>query len=379
MNWSWKVAKVAGIEFRVHVTFLLLLGWVAAASWVHGRSLEAMLSGLLFIVSLFACVLLHELGHSMAARKLGIPTMDITLLPIGGVARLQRMPEKPAHELLVALAGPAVNVGIAAVLFAWLTISHDWVPPGELGVASGPFLERLLVSNVWLVLFNLIPAIPMDGGRVLRAILASRMEYIKATRIASSISKAVAVVFGMIGLFGNPMLLVVALFVWIGASQEAWSTQMKAAIRGTPIHAAMLTDFRHLEPGHTLADAVRMVLEGSQQDFPVVTQRRVVGILTRSDMLSALAEHGPQYPVTRAMRGDFPAAQYTEMLETAFERLHDCGCRTMAVVHEGRLIGLLTMENVGEYFQIRAAADRNGIRSGITAGLPRRGPAGSLG
>ncbi len=303
MKWSWKIGTLAGIELRMHVTFLLLLGWVGATHWLAGRSVDAAVNGMAFILALFGCVLLHELGHSLAARRYGIPTRDITLLPIGGVARLERMPEKPAQELWVALAGPAVNVAISAVLFGWLSITHQWAPLGQLHLASGPLFERLLVANVWLVLFNLIPAFPMDGGRVLRALLASRMEYVKATQIAAGIGQGLAFVFGLIGLFGNPMLLFIALFVWIGASQEASATQMKAAMSGTPIRAAMLTDFRHLDGGDTLADAVRLILEGSQ-------------------------------------------------------RLQECRCHTMPVIHEGRLAGLLTMDNLGEYFLIQAAIQK---------------------
>ncbi len=372
MKWSWKIGTLTGIELRIHVTFLLLLGWVGAAHWIAGRSVDAALNGMAFILALFSCVLLHELGHSLAARRYGIPTRDITLLPIGGVARLERMPEKPGQELWVALAGPAVNVAIAAVLFAWLSITHQWAPLGQMHVASGPFLERLLIANVWLVLFNLIPAFPMDGGRILRALLASRMEYVRATQIAAGIGQGMALVFGLIGLFGNPMLLFIALFVWIGASQEASATQMKAAMAGTPIRAAMLTDFRRLEDGDTLADAVRLILEGSQQDFPVMEGGRVAGILTRADLLIALAEHGPDYPVTATMRRDFLTTDYTEMLEVAFQRLQACDCHTMPVIHDGRLAGLLTMDNLGEYFLIQAAIQKKSGGSGAAAVLRRR-------
>jgi Zn-dependent protease/CBS domain-containing protein len=372
MKWSWKIGTLAGVELRMHVTFLLLLGWVGATHWMAGRSVDAVLNGVAFILALFGCVLLHELGHSLAARRYGIPTRDITLLPIGGVARLERIPEKPSQELWVALAGPAVNVAISAVLFVWLSVTHGWAPVGQMHVASGPFFERLLIANVWLVLFNLIPAFPMDGGRVLRAVLASRMEYVKATQIAAGIGQGLAFMFGLAGLFGNPMLLFIALFVWIGASQEAGATQMKAAMAGTPIRAAMLTDFRRLDGGNTLADAVRLILEGFQQDFPVVERGRVAGILTQPDLLVALAEHGQDHPVTAVMRRDFLAADYTEMLEAAFRRLQECGCHTMPVVHEGELVGLLTMDNVGEYFLIQAAINKNNGRSGLAPGLARR-------
>ncbi|MBS1856164.1 MAG: site-2 protease family protein [Acidobacteria bacterium] len=371
MKWSWKIGTLAGIETRIHLTFLLLLGWVGASHWIAGRSLDAALNGMVFILALFGCVLLHELGHSLAARRYGIPTRDITLLPIGGVARLERMPEKPAQELWVALAGPAVNVAISAALFVWLSITHSWAPLGQMHVASGPFVERLLVANVWLALFNLIPAFPMDGGRALRALLASRIEYVRATQIAAGIGQGLAFVFGLIGLFGNPMLLFIALFVWIGASQEASATQMKAAMAGTPIRAAMLTDFRHLDGRDKLADAVRLILEGSQQDFPVMEGGRVAGILTRTDLLVALAEHGTDYPVTAIVRRDFLTTDYTEMLEIAFRRLQECNCHTMPVIHEGRLAGLLTMDNLGEYFLIQAAIKKNGGSSEAAAVLQR--------
>jgi Zn-dependent protease/CBS domain-containing protein len=367
MKWSWKIGTLAGIELRIHVTFLLLLGWVGASHWMLGKDVNAMLAGLGFILALFGCVLLHELGHSLAARKYGIPTRDITLLPIGGLARLERMPEKPRQELWVALAGPGVNLVIAAALFLGLGFTHAWAPLSQLKVASGPFLERLLIANVWLVLFNLIPAFPMDGGRVLRAFLASRMEYVKATQIAAGVGQGLAFVFGFIGLFSNPMLLFIALFVWIGASQEASATQMKAAMAGTPVRAAMLTDFHHLNGGDRLADAVRLILEGSQQDFPVLERQQVVGILTRSDLLVALAEHGQDYPVSTTMRREFLTTNYAEMLEVAFERLQQCECHTMPVVHEDRLVGLLTMDNLGEYFLIQAAMKKSGKPPDLTA------------
>ncbi len=377
MKWSWRIGSLAGIELRIHATFLLLVAWVGAAHWASGRSLEAVLEGVLFILALFACVVLHELGHAMAARQFGIPTRDITLLPIGGVARLERMPEKPEQELWVAVAGPLVNVAIAAGLFVWLTLSHAWAPLGELHVASGPLLARLMVANVTLVVFNLIPAFPMDGGRVLRALLATRLDYVRATQVAAGIGQGVAFGFGLLGLFFNPLLMFIALFVWIGASQEASATQMKAALAGTPVQMAMMTDFQQLSPGDTLADAARMVLQGSQQDFPVVEQGEVVGILTRADLLLALAEQGNEYPVSAVMRRDFFAAEDTEMLETAIQRLQECKCHTMPVLHQGRIAGLVTMDNLGEYLLIQAAT-KNGGWTKRMAAWRRPGVAGPV-
>ena len=355
MKWSWSAGRLAGIDLRIHATFLLLLGWVAVSHWVASRSLEGMLIGLGFIVALFGCVLLHELGHALAARKYGIATRDITLLPIGGLARLERMPEKPQQELWVALAGPAVNLVIAALLYVWLSIANAWSPLSQMSVAGGPFLERLLIANVSLVVFNLIPAFPMDGGRILRALLASRLEYVKATRIAAGIGQALAFGLGFIGLFANPFLIFIAVFVWIGASQEAGATEMKAALAGTPVRAAMITDFRSLHPSDTLEDAVRHILQGSQQDFPVVDQNRVLGILTRADLLVALTRQDQWQPVASVMRRDFLTADASEMLEGVFQRLEQCNCHTLPVMHHGQLAGLVTMDNLGEYLLIQAA------------------------
>ena len=373
MKWSWKIGRLAGIDLRIHATFLLVLGWVLVSYWMAGKSMDAMLGGITFILALFGCVVLHEMGHALAARKFGIRTRDITLLPIGGVARLERMPEDPRQELWVALAGPAVNMAIAAVLYAWLTLTHEWEPFNRLGVVTGAFPERLLMANIWLVLFNLVPAFPMDGGRVLRALLAKRMTYPRATQIAASVGQALALTFGFVGLFTNPMLVFVSLFVWIGASQEVYATQMKSALSGTPAEKAMLTDFETLESADTLADAVRTTLRGSQHDFPVLDGERVVGVLTRTDLLVALTQFGPDYPVTSVMRREFLVADAGEMLEMVFQRLQECDCHTVPVVHNGRTIGLITMDNLGEYLLIEAALQRRGGDS-----VNRRNPLPSL-
>jgi Zn-dependent protease/CBS domain-containing protein len=324
-----------------------------------------MLAGMVFIAALFACVVFHELGHALVARKFGIRTTDITLLPIGGLARLERMPEEPRQELWIALGGPAVNVAIAAVLYAWLSINHEWEPLVYLKVATGPFVERLFLANVSLALFNLIPAFPMDGGRVLRALLASRMPYPKATQIAASVGQGLALIFGVVGLFTNPMLLLIAVFVWVGASQESGAVQIKSALSGTPVKAAMLREFATLNYGDSLASAVRLSLNSTQRDFPVIAQNRVAGMLTGSDMLAALAEHGDHYPVTLAMRTDFPVADSAEMLDTAFQRLKECGCAAMPVFRNGWLVGLITTDNLGEYLLIEATLQKYGARAGF--------------
>lgn len=355
MKWSWKLGEVSGIGVYVHATFLLLLGWVAIVHWMDGGTLGATLSGMAFILALFTCVVLHEFGHALAARKYGIKTRDITLLPIGGVARLERMPDKPVQELWVALAGPAVNVAIAAVLLVWLGFTAALDPLATLGIASGSFAERLLVVNISLVLFNMIPAFPMDGGRVLRALLAMKMEYTRATQMAAGIGQGLALVFGFLGLFTNPLLLFIALFVWIGAAQEASMTQMKSALAGIPVSRAMLSEFHTLDAGDRLSRAVDLLLGGSQKDFPVVDNGRVVGVLTPEGLFAALQTQGPETPVAQAMHCQFQVVDSFEMLEAVFGRLDAGQCHTLPVTHHGQLVGLLTMDNVGEFLAIQAA------------------------
>lgn len=353
MTWSLPLGSISGIRLQVHFTFLALLGWMVVSGWQKGD-----LSGVVFFLGLFLCVLLHELGHALMARHYGIKTTDITLLPIGGVARLERMPEDPRQELWVALAGPAVNVVIAAILYV---VVGGFSPQAE-SIGSGPILERLLLANITLVVFNLLPAFPMDGGRVLRALLATRMEYTKATQTAATVGQVMAVLFGFVGFFLNPFLILIAVFVWIGAGQEASMVQVKSALGGIPVRAAMLTDFQVIGVTAGLDRAVELILAGSQLDFPVMDGDAVVGMLTRDDLLQALARK-EERGVRDVMRTDIQPAQAGEMLEGALQRLQQCACRTMPVMQGERLVGLLTTENVGEFLTIQAAVGKRAIRT----------------
>lgn len=355
MKWSWKIGNVAGIGVYVHATFLILLVWIGLRYWQSEQSIAAVVEGVGFILALFGCVLLHELGHSLAARRYGIATRDITLLPIGGVARLERMPEDPKQEIVVAIAGPLVNVVIAAAIYAGLFISGTVIVDANMSLEGGAFLVNLMLVNVVLVVFNLVPAFPMDGGRVLRAVLATRMDYARATQQAASIGQLIALVFGLLGLFTNPFLVFIALFVWIGAASEASMAQMKSALGGIPVELAMLTDYRSLSREDTLEDAVSLTITGSQKDFPVVENGEVVGILNQADMLGALTQRGPATPVQEVMNTDVPVADSHEMLEAVLARLEQLGIRTMPVTHHRKLVGLITLDNIGEFITIRAA------------------------
>jgi stage IV sporulation protein FB len=361
-SWSFRLTTIAGTEVRIHFTFLLLLVyffWLGASHGGLGSALETMA----FIVAVFTCVLLHEFGHVTAARRYGILTPDITLLPIGGVARLERMPREPAHELLVAICGPLVNIVIASVLYVTLLVLHLRMPTMadiEMDLVHGGFLTELMVWNLFMVAFNMIPAFPMDGGRVLRAVLALFMDYGKATRTAASIGQIIAVFAFVAVLFrnGNPLLLIIALFIFMSAGQEASMVTQEETTRGLRVRDAMVTDFHTLGRGATLQEAVALMLKGTQHDFPVVdSEGRFVGLLPRQGLIGALAEHGLQYPAVTAMQPCETTLQPMDDLNNAMQLLRTSSCPILPVLDplSERLVGLLTTENIGEMMMVRAA------------------------
>jgi Zn-dependent protease/CBS domain-containing protein len=368
MAWSWRLGRVAGIPIFVHWTFLVLLVWLLIEGVARGQSPAQAAEGVGFVLALFGCVVLHELGHALTARRFGIPTADITLLPIGGLARLQRMPDKPWQELLVALAGPAVNVVIAAALWAaGVTVPAGLGATGR--VVEVGFWPELMLVNVMLVVFNLLPAFPMDGGRVLRALLAMKMEYARATRLAASIGQVVAIGFALLGLWShNPFLVLIALFVWIGAEAEASMVEERVVLRGVPVRAAMLTDFQTLSPHDTLGYATDLLLAGAQHDFPVLDHDRPAGLLTRADLLAGLSRGGREAPVADFLRPGPEPVEADSPLFAAVARLRESGTPCVPVVEHGHTVGLLTLENVGEYLMVRTAlADPRAATTARTA------------
>jgi Zn-dependent protease len=353
MKWSWKLTRLAGIDVYVHATFFILIAWIALNHWQVGGTLASVVGGVGFILMLFLCVVLHELGHALTARRYGIGTRYITLLPIGGVALLERMPRDPKQEIAVALAGPMVNVVIALSLWGWLAAANALVPAEQLSVTGGPFLERLMVVNIFLALFNMLPALPMDGGRVLRAALAMRMGHGPATRTAASIGQGLALVLGLFGLFANPFLMFIALFVWIGAETEAGSAQIQSALSGVTVGQAMLTHFHTIAPNDPLARVVELTLAGTQKDFPVVADERVMGVLTQADLLKGLRAGGEHSKVNEVMQTDVHAADIGEPLDAVLERFQTSECRLVSVTASGRLAGLVNLDNILELLQFQ--------------------------
>ena len=358
MSWSLPIARIAGIQLRIHITFLLLIVWVALGST----------SAAIFVLLLFLCVVLHEFGHALAAKAYGINTPDITLLPIGGVARLERIPEEPKQELVIAAAGPAVTAIIALCLF--VVIAPRGGNVFDASMQDSDLLVNIFRANVLLLLFNLIPAFPMDGGRVLRALLATRMTYARATQAAATVGQAFAFLFVIVGLFGVPglfrsnlFLVFIALFVYIGASQEAALAQMRDVSRRFPVSSAMVREFRTLPETATLQEAVDALLATSQHDFPVLDPSgNVAGILTRHDLIAALRKDDGAIRVGDVMRRDIPMVTTGTRFEEAFRIMQECNCPAVPVL-DGmkRLVGLLTPENVSELMMVQSALPRRRV------------------
>jgi stage IV sporulation protein FB len=364
MLWSINIGTVAGTVIRLHVTFLMFLGWIFLANWYSGGA-QAAWTSLAFMILLFACVLAHEFGHIFMARRFGVTTPTVTLLPIGGVAQLERIPEKPSEEFLVAIAGPLVNVVIAAVLVIFFGASLDPRHLAGMDNAAVHMLDRLAAVNIFLVVFNLIPAFPMDGGRVLRALLASRLGYTRATEIAASIGQIVAFGLGFLGLFGNPLLIFIAIFVYLAASSEAQLVAIRAMSRDVPVAAAMMTQIARLAPEAHIDEAVDTLLRTSQSEFPVVdADGKLVGVLSRADLIRALKERGPDAKVADAMTREVPTIGHRACLEEAIRLLQEKQAPAVGVVDAGgRLAGLITSETIGEMLMVREALPQ-GVRVG---------------
>ncbi|MDP3244985.1 MAG: site-2 protease family protein [bacterium] len=360
MKWSLKLGRLLGINVYLHLTFLLLLGFLGFTYWRTTQNAVATLQGVAFIVALFGCVVLHELGHALMARRYGIQTRDITLLPIGGIARLEKMPEQPMQEFWVAVAGPAVNGVIASILFVGLVVTGGLSPGEVISVTSGSFWQRLMVLNIILVAFNLLPAFPMDGGRVLRALLSTRVGRRRATAIAANVGQGLAILFVMVGFLYNPFLIFIGIFVYLGAQAEAGSVAMQSALEGLRVRDAMMTRFRTLAAQDPLAKAVPELLAGSQQHIPVLEKENPIGILRRTDLVKALSEGRREAVVTEAMCHDCETVDHAAPLKEAVEVMHARQCATMPVVAGGRMVGLLTLENISEMIMVNAAMKTDG-------------------
>lgn len=359
MNWSWNVGRIAGIDLKIHPTFFFILIWVGFSALLTGGTMASVLGDILFITALFLCVVLHELGHALTARAFGISTHDITLLPIGGIARLEKMPDDPKEELLVAAAGPAVNILIGAVIFAGLIVTGFFSTPLNLTIMVDNFWLRLLTANIILVGFNLIPAFPMDGGRVLRAILATRLDHVKATRIAANIGRGLAVLMGIAGFFLNPWLILTAIFIWSGAGAEARSIEIKAGLEGLKVRDAMISQFFQVEANQPLGDVFQLSMQTGQHHIPVLSNGNFLGIIQRSELLKAIDRLGNRSPAYAAISIE-PKALDPEMpLQDVLAKFSTS--RVLPVIQDHQLIGLVTLESVRQRMWLNQRMNKSNI------------------
>ena len=365
MKWSLNLGRYAGIKVQIHWTFLILIVWVVAAGYMQGQEFSQTLWTIALVLSIFACVVLHEFGHALTARRFNIKTRDITLLPIGGLARLEKMPEDPRQELLIAIAGPLVNVAIAALIVFGIFVSGMAVLPEtesveNLVINANNFLAILAGLNIFIFLFNLIPAFPMDGGRIFRALLAFKMDRLKATNIAARLGQLIAIGFAFIGLFYNPFLILIGIFVFLGAQFEAQMTQSKSILKGHAVMDVMMDKLPNLSAEDHLDVAVQKLLSGQETEFLVTDNGHVAGVISRNDIIKGLSENGKDIAIGKIMSNKFEELRPDMPIEDVFTKMQMHGYSILPVVDQnGKLIGSLDMNNITEFIMVRAALNQH--------------------
>ncbi len=354
MGGSVKLGRIFGIPIRLHLTFILFVAFLGMVYAFQGGA-KAAITGVSFILALFLSVTLHELGHSVVARGYGIKVRGIVLLPIGGISQIEEMPEKPSQEFLIALAGPATSVVLGLVLGGASLLLYGPAATFKATVTGGLFIPNLARVNLLLAIFNLLPGFPMDGGRIFRAVLANAMPFDRATAIAAAVGRVFAIGLGLVGLFTNIWLVFIAVFIYFGAGQEASRVHIKTALHDVPVSRVMATSYRTLSPDDRLSQVVEHAYHGFQEDFPVVLDDELVGVLMKQDLLAALHEFGPGAPVGRVMRKEFTTVPANSTLEQVYAAIQTCGCSSLPVLDSGRIIGVVTLEALGRYLVFAGA------------------------
>lgn len=368
MKWSFKVGRIFGIELRVHITFFLI---VLYAAYIWGVGYEqgwpGAVYGAFLISMLFICVVIHELSHSRMAQHYGAEVASITLLPIGGVSLLKNMPEEPKKELWVSLVGPFSNIVIGAILGLVLILLPGKVEAASteqftdimIGISLQGFVTYMLIINLLLAVFNMLPAFPLDGGRVLRSILAQRMSYVKATRAAVTTGQIFAFMLGIAGLLlGAWLWLIIAIFIYMGAEQEGAGAEVKTVLSRLTVGQAVEAGSKVLSPEQTLGDVVTIVLHSFQEDFPVLDGDRIVGVLTRANLIGGLHKAGPDAMVSQVMEREFPLVEASAPFSEVYEKMNASGIKAVPVVEGGRLVGMVTLEHLSEVFMLLSSTDK---------------------
>ncbi|MGM0530801.1 MAG: site-2 protease family protein [Bacteroidota bacterium] len=362
MKYSLTLGRPFGIRISVHWTFLLIIAWIVFIDLQQGLGLSAILYSVLFVFSIFFCVVLHELSHSLTARRYGIPTRSITLLPIGGVADLEKMPEDPTQELTVSVAGPLLNLVIALLLWILLSITGrlDLDPANFQVINKSNFLVILMFANLMLAVFNLIPAFPMDGGRVFRSLLAMKLPRDQATLVAMNIGKVFAFFIAIWGLYTNPFLIFIAIFIYIGAQREYELVRYTSILSGYTVEQVLMHEYTPLHPHDTLKRAVEILLDGPEQRFIVTYEDRVVGVLARNDIIQGLMSYGEDAKVEKVMNTDVTVFQSGTSLEKAYEKMKNQQITMAPVIENEKVKGLIDMDNINEFIMVRSAMRRAG-------------------
>jgi Zn-dependent protease len=356
MKWSLYIGSVKGIKIFIHWTFLILIVWIVASNMIKGAGADAILLTIGFVLTIFACVILHELGHALTAKKFNHSTRDIIILPIGGVARLESIPEKPIEELLVAVAGPLVNVAISGILFFVLVFSNGFPIMSNINAISPDnFLYMLFLVNLVLAFFNLIPAFPMDGGRVLRALLTLKLNRVKATRIAASAGQVIAIFFVLFGLFNNPVLVLIGIFVYLGAQSESDQVKTKSNLKGFKVRDVLMQKYEVLDSHDTLQRAVDILLNGQTKDFLVKEGENITGTLSRNELIKGLSEKGKDAPVKNAMNHSVIYLNPDSPLDDILLNMNSKNQSIFPVMDELQLLGVLDTENILEFLMVRNA------------------------
>ena len=360
MRWSFNIGTIFGINFRIHITFLFLLFFIFI-SGLSQKGVEAASISVLFICAVFACVLIHELGHSLIARRFGKMTKSITLLPIGGIATIEEMPEKPSQEIAMSLIGPFINLAIAGIIFLFVG-SWSGVRVPDLYPASGrDFFAGLIGVNIILAIFNLIPAFPMDGGRALRGVFAMKMNYAQATSLAVSIGQAISLIFVFYGMFFNFWLALIGIFLFIGAGSEKHHVMLNSLLRGVRAQDVMITDFHSLKPEEHLSKVLEQVYHGCQDDFPIIGDSGIQGIITRSGALASIHNKGMDIPVSEIMDRNFVTVNPRTALNEVYRLFHTTNKTVAIVIENNTLKGILSLDSISRYLMIQISLQSKSI------------------
>jgi Zn-dependent protease/predicted transcriptional regulator len=359
MRWSLSVGKIFGIKFKIHVTFFFLLVFIFFIG-LSQRGLDKAVVAVLFICAIFASGLIHEVGHSLIARRFGKEAKSITLLPIGGVATMEEMPEKPVQEIAMTIVGPFINLAIAGILYLIIGRWSGLNMPNLYPDTAKEFFGGIIGINIILAIFNLVPAFPMDGGRVLRAILALRIDYVRATSIAVFIGQAIAMLFIFYGIFFNLWLAFIGVFLYMGAGSEKQHVMLSSVLNRVTAGEVMSTDFRSLQPDEPLSKALEHIYHGCQDDFPVMDERGIIGVLTRDQILSTIHEKGNNVPVSEVMDRNFESVDPGTPLDEVYKRFQGGNKTATVVMQDGKLEGMLCLNGISRYLMIQSALSKAG-------------------